>query len=158
MIGSLFQRARASHIDTVRYLLECGQKLIEQKEATPFGEWLLWVKRHQQILGFNDRTARRLMDAARRYRSSTTDLDDDSAAKLNRLIWGNEPEISPYEPRPLIGYASRVSEWTARHAPEEADDLTDEERVQLLDSFARWESFMAAVRARIQRPLLRRVG
>lgn len=143
-IGALFRRARASHIESVRYLLAAGSALRDQKAALPPGEWLLWVKANEAALGFGDRTAQALMRSARLYAQSTAgQLDDDTASRLNRLIWMNDPEPSPYPAGPPVSYLTRFAEWTGKHDPNEFAELSEADRLDLLaqlQSAMRWIS------------------
>ena len=126
-IGSLFRKAREAHADTVRHLIEVGNKLREVRDSIPHGGWLLWVKQHESDLGFGERTARVLMSAALTYRQSTADLSDDEAAKLNRRIWGNERETSLL-PRPAsLGYFLRFLNWTEQHSLADVIPLVDQD-------------------------------
>lgn len=88
-IGKLYSEARTSHLLSVTLLLNVGSHLTAIKRDIPHGDWLLWLKDHKDILGFGDRTARRLIEAARKW-TSTSNLTDEGAAEVSRLIWGNE--------------------------------------------------------------------
>jgi hypothetical protein len=145
----LYRRARQSHIETVKFLLEAGAQLRRQKEALAHGEWLLWIQAHKSELGFGDVTAQRLMRASLEYTSLTTDLDDDKASQLNRLVWRNEPEPSPYpNDGPPVAYWNRFGGWTVKTSPELFDGLPDDAWSDLETSFSQVEAWIARVRAR----------
>jgi len=116
IIGRMFGLARSSHVDSVRYLIQCGEALRAVKDSLGYGEWMLWLKEHQKELGFCDSTARRMMQAAKEW-SSTHNLDDDAAAKLNRQIWGNKPppKIEIEEHSKEYRQLRRMTEWMNAH-------------------------------------------
>ncbi len=39
-IGQLYQKAGHSLVDSVKYLIECGQRLAEKKAALEHGRWI----------------------------------------------------------------------------------------------------------------------
>src|SRR5262249_114414 len=79
-------------VDSVRYLIEAGQRLTAKKNGLKHGEWLPWLEANNDVLEFDSvQTAQRLMRLAANT-SSTTHLDEDSALRLSRQLWGN---ISP---------------------------------------------------------------
>src|SRR5262245_34080345 len=53
--------------------LECGRLLKIQKDALNHGQWLPWLKENRERLGFGERVAQRLIEAAAN-RSLTADL------------------------------------------------------------------------------------
>ena len=112
IIGKLFKLARGSHIDSVKYLVQCGEALVAVKDSLGYGEWMLWLKDHQKDLGFDDRTARRMMQAAKEW-TLASDLDDDKAAKLNRQIWGHQPppKVDIEEHSKDYRQLMRIVEW-----------------------------------------------
>jgi len=90
-IGALYRRAISSAADSVKYLAEAGQRLIEKKAGMPRGEWLPWLEANQDLLEFKTRrTAARLMKAATEW-DVDVPLDEARAVKANRAIWGNAP-------------------------------------------------------------------
>jgi hypothetical protein len=98
-IGRLYQQAKTNFVDSVKLLIACGERLKAQKEKLSHGEWLPWLEANEDKLGFGDRTARRLIDAASRpfstNRTLASNLDEDQALSISRQIWGHrEPE--PY--------------------------------------------------------------
>lgn len=116
-IGALYRQARDSHRESIAYLIECGQALKRQKAALLHGEWLIWLKVHEDILGFKDRAARLMMAAVDKWaakRQSTADLTDDEACKFTRAVWGNEPEVSPIPHDPFQNF-ERFRDWAAKH-------------------------------------------
>lgn len=65
VIGNLYRKARQSMVDSVRCLLECGQRLLAKKAEVGHGNWLAWVESNADALGFNSiRTADRLREFA----------------------------------------------------------------------------------------------
>lgn len=116
-IGRLYERARTSIVDSVRYQIECGRRLAEKKASLNHGEWLPWLEANAGVLGFtSDRTARMLMQAAGTNRKPASDLDEDSAVQISRKVWGHKPErpspparrpaAVPDAPRPARGKAA----------------------------------------------------
>src|SRR5262245_37225422 len=55
VIGRLYRRARTNFVDSVKLLLECGERLKAQKDTLDHGQWLVWLKAHEDELGFGDR-------------------------------------------------------------------------------------------------------
>ena len=67
-------------VDSVKYLVEAGQRLIAKKETFKHGEWLPWLEANTDMLGFEtQRTAQKLMTLA----------TDAEAIRWNRVAWGN---------------------------------------------------------------------
>jgi hypothetical protein len=99
IIGNLFRRGCTSFAESARYYLDAGRRLIAKKAeiiAVRKGNWLSWLEANEAALGFKERAARLLMNAANNYagtnRQSTTDLDINDAhwlIKFNRQMWGN---------------------------------------------------------------------
>lgn len=88
-IGELYSKARTSLVDSVRYQIECGQRLAEKKASLGHGEWLPWLEDNANILGFETRrTASRLMKLAANG-TSTSHLNGTTAAQISRATWGN---------------------------------------------------------------------
>jgi hypothetical protein len=112
-IGALHRKARDASRESISHLLDCGHALIVQKAALPHGEWLLWCKAHEHIMGFGERTARYLMAAAAN-RKPAADFSDDFAAKLHRAVWGREPEVSAIPHDPFQNF-ERFRDWAAKH-------------------------------------------
>lgn len=130
-IGERYQLARTTQLQTIQYLVQCGEHLQAQKAALPHGEWLLWVRQHQHLLGFDDRMARRMMEAARIVKSDvTTDLDETAALQISRRVWGNEPQVAELAERPPGAYLARFVIWTAKHSVDEFLGQADPAAVQ----------------------------
>jgi Protein of unknown function (DUF3102) len=96
-IGRLYRQAKSSFVNSVKALIECGERLKAQKDKLSHGEWLPWLQANESELGFTDRTARMLMDAASRpfstKRKLASDLTEVEALDISRQIWGHrEPE------------------------------------------------------------------
>jgi hypothetical protein len=84
---------------SVRHLVEAGRRLAEKRDSLDYGEWLPWLEANADALGFGERTARRLMGAARN-RTPASDLDEEAAIQLSRLIWGHVGDsLRPPGPR-----------------------------------------------------------
>src|SRR5262245_38298273 len=66
VIGKLYRQAKIGFVDSVKLLIECGKRLKAQKENLLHGEWLSWLEKNEDDLGFGKRTAQMLMDAASR--------------------------------------------------------------------------------------------
>ncbi len=115
-IGALFQQARLSHADSVKHLIACGTRLRAIKESRDHGTWLLWLKEHQEVLGFTDRTAQLLMRGAANTKLAS-DLDEDQAAKLSRNIWGHapSPKVEIEEHGPEYRQLARMFDWFKSH-------------------------------------------
>jgi len=120
IIGRLFKLAHSSHIDSVRYLVQCGEALHAVKESIGYGEWMIWLKENQKELGFDDRAARRMMQAAKdaaKEWSSTSEVHQDWAVRVNRQIWGNQPppKIEIEEHSKEYRQLMRMAEWMRDH-------------------------------------------
>jgi phage N-6-adenine-methyltransferase len=90
-IGLLYQEARNSIIQSVRYLDAVGRRLIEKKDSLGHGRWLPWLRTYQDDLGFGERAAQWLMDGARWLASNpklASDLDEVTALQISRRFWG----------------------------------------------------------------------
>lgn len=147
-IGTLYQRAKADFRSSVSLLIECGHELIAAKEAVPFGDWLLWLKAHRDELGFCDRTARRLMDAASKW-TPASDLDDEEALILSRKIWGHEPPV-PMEAEVFSQAFKRLNnwgQWVAKHPVHEViNEVTAEEARQIERIASETSAWLARLR------------
>lgn len=90
-IGDLYQKARASIVDSVRYQIECGTRLLAKKESLPHGQWLPWLESNAGVLGFRSRrTAAMLMKAADENGKLASHLDESEAAQISRKTWGHQ--------------------------------------------------------------------
>ena len=54
-IGELYQKAGRSLVDSVKYQIECGQRLTEKKATLKHGQWLAWLDSNLGVLGFSTR-------------------------------------------------------------------------------------------------------
>jgi phage N-6-adenine-methyltransferase len=91
-IGLLYRNARNSIVESVRYLDECGRRLLAKKDAIGHGKWLPWLAAHRDELGFGERAAQWLMNGSEWLASNpqlTTDLDEAAAVEISRRFWGN---------------------------------------------------------------------
>lgn len=88
---------------------EAGRMLIKQKQKLGHGKWLPWLKANETVLGFGERTARKLMDWAEnpnkkdpwgddyeRNRTAQSDLTDGTPGD-DPLYENDGPEPNPYE-------------------------------------------------------------
>jgi hypothetical protein len=90
VIGSLYRKGRAAILDSVKYYLKAGRRLIQKKESMPHGEWVPWLRANADVLGFKHRTtASRLMKAAAANVASTHHLKNFDAIRIDRKLWGN---------------------------------------------------------------------
>src|SRR5262245_31242473 len=90
-IGALFQRAGTSYLDSFKLLIECGKRLREQQRVVAHGQWLSWLEKNRNVLGFGSQTASRLINMAG---VSTKNLTESKALALSRQIWGHTKKIS----------------------------------------------------------------
>ena len=51
-IGQLYQKAGHSLVDSVKYQIECGQRLTEKKVSMKHGQWAPWIQNNMAVLGF----------------------------------------------------------------------------------------------------------
>jgi len=88
-IGALYRKGCKCMVDSVRFFIDAGHRLIAKKAELDHGQWLPWLKANADALGFDtDRTAQRLMNAA--AKSDVDDgFDDKKAIETSRTIWGN---------------------------------------------------------------------
>jgi hypothetical protein len=97
-IGGLYRKGREAMLDSFKYNLQAGRKLIHKKDSLPHGEWLAWLRANADVLGFKHRTtASRLMKAAAVNDASTHPLNEAEAIRLNRKLWGNPAAASVLE-------------------------------------------------------------
>jgi hypothetical protein len=71
-IGDLYRKGKSSMMDSVRYLIEAGQRLGAKKDSLDHGQWLPWLEANADTLGFNSpRTAQLLMRGAEKAKSTS---------------------------------------------------------------------------------------
>src|SRR5215831_9011659 len=88
-IGELYRKARASVADSVRYLIEAGQRLIKKKQELGHGNWLPWLEANADVLEMNiESTPQRLMKAAAKF-SASAEYGEDEVLQISREIWGH---------------------------------------------------------------------
>jgi hypothetical protein len=94
-VGELYHRGRLSFVDSARYLIEAGRRLIAKKTTLAHGQWLSWLSGNDGVLGFaSPSTASRLMRGARKF-GVDAQFDENAALEFFRGIWGNaRPAIS----------------------------------------------------------------
>ena len=101
-IGQLYQKAGHSLVDSVKYQIECGQRLTEKKATMKHGQWVAWLQNNMGVLGFKtDRTAQRLMKIAKANTTPASDLSAVEALQISRQAWGHMP----------ANYSSETNEW-----------------------------------------------
>jgi len=89
-IGELYLKGRTSMVNSLRYLLDAGRRLIDKKATLPHGQWLPWLSANEEELGFGELAAQRLMKAAGKFKSIVNDgFDEEQARLISREIWGN---------------------------------------------------------------------
>ena len=105
-MGELYQKARSSLVNSIRYYLHLGKQLNDKKRSMKHGQWRPWLDAHAHVLGFGYRTAQRLRNG---YATSTSHLEADTvmdeatAIRISRDIWGNadrnetDSEAAPQE-------------------------------------------------------------
>ena len=101
-IGQLYQKAGHSLIDSVKYQIECGQRLTEKKASMKHGHWVSWLGVNESVLGFSSRrTASMLMKAAANGKLASH-LDTAEAVQISRQTWGHNAPAN---------YSSETNEW-----------------------------------------------
>lgn len=89
-IGTLYRKARTSIVDSVKFSIEAGMRLIAKKVSLEHGEWLPWLKANADTLGFEGRaTATRLMKLASNV-APAHHLEAPEALRISRELWGND--------------------------------------------------------------------
>jgi phage N-6-adenine-methyltransferase len=114
-IGAMYADAKDSMVESVRLLLECGERLRRKKESLGHGNWLPWLTENERILGFGERTAQLLMLGAVNTKPAS-DLSERDAVQVSRQIWGHTHnhraigtgEDERYTPQKYIELARRV--------------------------------------------------
>ena len=89
-VGTLYQKAKKSLVESTHCLLECGRKLKEKRDSLAHGQWLPWLKENEGALGFRERTAQLLIRGYESNTKLTSDLDEAQATAITRQIWGNK--------------------------------------------------------------------
>jgi phage N-6-adenine-methyltransferase len=87
-IGAMYADAKNSMVESVRLLLDCGERLRQKKEALGHGNWLPWLLENQGVLGFGKRTAQLLMLGSLNTKPAS-DLNEGDAVQVSRQIWGH---------------------------------------------------------------------
>ena len=101
-IGQLYQKAGHSLIDSVKYQIQCGQRLTEKKASMKHGQWVKWLENNMGVLGFSARrTASRLIKVAANG-ALATHLEAAEALQISRQTWGHNTPAN---------YSSETNEW-----------------------------------------------
>lgn len=107
-IGSLYKKTKQSGVETARGLVELGQRLILKKEAVKADgqAWKDWLYRHESILGFGERSARRLISCARETakslkvneekRTLASAITEETAPDIVKRAWGHQGNADNY--------------------------------------------------------------
>lgn len=155
-IGTLYRSATSAQAESVRALQECGRLLAIKRDSIPHGGWMLWLKDNQEMLGFDIRTAQRLLRLANT--TLTTHLDEATAVAISRQVWGNETEVSPTPPSNLSTHYRRISgflDWLEKHP---AGDIPDSELIELQPRIAAIRQWIAEIEGKAKRLNLRLAG
>jgi hypothetical protein len=89
IIGNLYRRACTSMVDSMRYYLDAGRRLIAKKAEVGIGNWMAWLERNRQALGMNVvGTPQRLMRAAIKF-GVNANCGETEARQALRYIHGN---------------------------------------------------------------------
>jgi hypothetical protein len=93
-IGRLCEKAKGSIVDSVKYLIEAGQKLAKKKDEVGHGEWLPWLKANADTLGFAVQknachTAARLIKLANPNHAPARDFTETEASQISKSVWGH---------------------------------------------------------------------
>lgn len=155
-IGTLYRCAKMSQLESIRALHECGRLLRLKREMIPHGGWTLWVKDNQEMLGFNEQTARRLMNLANQ--SLTTDMTEEEATALSRQVWGNVTEVPPTVPDPFSTHYRRITgflDWISKHS---VSDIPDAELIELKPRIELMRQWLAELEGKAKRLNLRLAG
>jgi hypothetical protein len=92
-IGQTYRRGSEAYQET-------GRQLIEQKAKLRHGEWLPWLKANEAVLGFNPRTAQRLMQWAEDPELDVETVWGNAKSVVNDAFEPNDPEPTEPEPKP----------------------------------------------------------
>jgi hypothetical protein len=87
-IGNLYRKGGASMIDSVRYRIKAGHRLIAKRDSLNRGEWLPWLQANAEMLGFGVSAANKLMKAASKFVAGY-EFDEATALQASRQIWGH---------------------------------------------------------------------
>lgn len=138
-IGEVYRAAQASQQASVRALHACGVGLAEVKASLPHGTWLLWIKDHQELLGFSISTAQRLVRLANE--ALAPHLTEADAVQVSRRVWSHEIELAAATPAEFSGHYRRISgfvEWLEKHAVSEVPDAELMELRPRVERIRRW--------------------
>ncbi len=135
--------ARAVAAEAISKALECGQLLIQQKEAIGHGSWLQWLD--ENVPEISDRTARKYMALAKRNHGS--DLNDSASLRQAYLATGIIPapeEKSPTPPDPnkpwvrFTRFLDGFRLWYNKRMDEDPVDSWPEDSRRVLKNELRW--------------------
>jgi hypothetical protein len=109
-IGELYQKARLSLVESVRFAIACGQRLKAKQDSLPHGAWLPWLRDNAEVLGFDTpRTAQRLMALAANTTLASHLNEATAIARFGATIPIPIPKNLPRNRRT----AATMSIWTA---------------------------------------------
>jgi phage N-6-adenine-methyltransferase len=91
-IGALYARSASGMADAVKAIHECGAELTKKKTTMAHGEWLPWLAEQRDVLGFDKRTAQKLIGFANTTLASH--LTPAEALKLSRQVWGHTNHLA----------------------------------------------------------------
>lgn len=107
-IGNLCSKARGSIVDSVKYLIEAGQKLIAKKKSLAHGEWMSWLKENKDALGFGIDAANRLMKCARTNSEPALNLTEAEATQISKSVWGHTKSKRKLRKHPVRDRAREI--------------------------------------------------
>ena len=122
--------------------LECGQLLIQQKQAIGHGSWLDWL--YANLPELTDRTARRYMALAKR--THVSDLNDTTMARQAFLTTGILPmpvekSTKPDPNKPWVRFTRFLRGfrlWYNKRIDENPLDKWEEDSRRILKNELRW--------------------
>jgi hypothetical protein len=87
--GKLFHASRTNYAEALKAAHECGSILQKKKEElkSVYGAWTLWLRDNEEVLGFGERQARRLIKFSEQ--PFPENLDPVSILQINRQLHGH---------------------------------------------------------------------
>jgi len=121
-VGQLYRKAKSNFIDSMKLVIECGEKLKTQRERLLPGEWISWLEKNRDVLGFSRVTAWRLIKAAN---FSTRHLTESKALALSRQIWGHQEHVSQRNMEDEFASESKDLKKSSGLVPDGRSKVTD---------------------------------